>query len=749
MTYPKNIEQKLDFNVIRAELNGFCTSAMGKREVEKMTFLTSFSLIDTLLKETQEMTNILSDTSLGFPEGRIEDTEDGLQRIKVEGLYLDETELQSLASTLTYACLLERFFTSLDRQRFPILSLLSLDMQGITIIPPIVERLIDKYGRLRDSASPELSRIRKELGEAQGSVSKALRQVMSRAIAEGWLEKDTAPTLREGRMVIPVSPVFRRKIGGIVHDESATGKTVYVEPGEVVEANNRIRRLENEEARERVRILTETAKQIRPLIPDILAANRYLGKVDFLRAKALLARKLGAIAPFLSDEPLISWREARHAVLYLNFMPIGKKVVPMSLDLDKDKRVLVISGPNAGGKSVCLKTVALLQYMLQCGLLVPMAEDSRCGIFSELMIDIGDEQSLLDDLSTYSSHLRNMRFFLQNATSRSLFLIDEVGSGTEPLIGGAIAEAVLEEMTRTGAIGLITTHYTNLKHLAESSDCIVNGAMLYDRGAMRPLFQLSVGQAGSSFAIEIAKQTGLPETIISKATELVGADHIDYEKQLQDIARDKRYWENKRLHIRQREKHLEERISHYETQIAALKVKKKEIVQEAQAEAAELLERSNAVIERTIREIKENKADKQKTQEARQKVEQLKEEVRPAAKEKVLRDLKDLKILTKTAPKVQTNIANTIHKKKVSFERVLDIRGMRVDEAMEQLIAYMDDAIMVGAGEVTILHGTGTGALKQMTRDYLKGLNRRMKRIESYHDGDPNYGGAGVTIVEL
>ncbi|MBQ4508744.1 MAG: Smr/MutS family protein [Paludibacteraceae bacterium] len=750
MIYPDNIEQKLDFHVLREALMGLCTSSLGRGEVEKMSFLTSFDLISRLLQETKEMLAVISDASLGFPDGEMHDLSEPLARIRIDGLFLDEQELFSLAKTAAYAHALHLFFASLDSLRFPVLAKMAVESDSdIGLIPPMVDHVLDKYGQMRDSASPELARIRRELTQAQGSVAKAVQAVLRRAQAEGWLDKDAAPTMREGRMVLPVSPAFRRKIGGIVHDESATGKTVFVEPQEVVEANNRIRSLESEERRERTRILIDVSARLRPLVPSVLLANRFLAHIDFLRAKALLAKQLHAVAPFVEDAPLIDWHDARHAVLYLTFLKQGKAVVPLSLRLEGDKHILVISGPNAGGKSVCIKTVALLQYMLQCGLLVPMAEHSRCGVFSAIMMDIGDEQSLLDDLSTYSSHLRNMKFFLRNAAPDTLFLIDEFGSGTEPLIGGAIAEAVLRKLCQQKAFGLVTTHYTNLKHLAESTPGIINGAMLYDRGALRPLFQLSVGQAGSSFAIEIARQTGLGEDIIAEAAELVGTEHLDYDRSLQDIARDKRYWANKRQNIRLREKHLEEKIAFYEAEIAALKDKRKAIVLEAKAEAADILDRSNAVIERTIREIKESKADKQKTLVARQKVEKLKEEVRPPEQPKVLRDLRDLRFLTKTAKAPQTNIANTIHRRKVSFERTLDMRGMRVDEAMEQLVAYIDDAVMVGAQQVTILHGTGTGALKQMTREYLERFTKKSGRISSFHDGDPDHGGAGVTIVEI
>ena len=786
MIYPEHIEEKIDFVVIRDELHRRCTSILGREQVDEMAYLSDYEAISILLSETDEMKHILEDASLEFPRGEIHDVREALSRIRIEGLFLDEAELFALRKTLDYAHLLEKFFASLDEQRFPILSHTAphnSDNQSIGDIVRSIDRVIDKYGRLADNASPELARIRHELSVAQGSVGRALTQILRQAQAEGILDKDATPTLREGRLVIPVPPAYKRKIGGIVHDESATGKTVYVEPQQVVEANNHIRELEGAERRERLRILQDLTARLRPAVPIILQSEQMLAHIDFVRAKAQLAQTLHAIRPTLQPTPVIDWQQARHPVLFLKFMQQGKTVVPLTLRLQaEENRLLVISGPNAGGKSVCLKTVALLQYMLQCGLLVPLEESSRMGIFEQLMIDVGDAQSIEDDLSTYSGHLKNMKAFVRYANSRTLLLIDEFGTGTEPLIGGAIAEAVLSQLVEQQAFGVITTHYTNLKHFAEQTQGVVNGAMLYDRGQMRPLFQLSIGQAGSSFAIEIAKQIGLPEQIIAHATELVGEEHIDYDKQLQDIARDKRYWENKRQNIRQREKHLEERIAYYEQEIGNLKQKKREMLDEAKQQAADILRESNATIERTIREIKEAKAEKERTQKARQRVENMKQKVQPTpAKTKasasvstiaqtngktVMRDFSDLRALRKQKtenaneqkmPKQTMSSGNgyssMVRQRVLSFERTLDLRGYRVDEALERFIAYLDDAVMVNAGEVTILHGTGTGAVKQAVRDYLATYNRqRRKRDDAelhYRDGDPDHGGAGLTIITI
>ena len=769
MIYPENIEAKIDFTVIREELGRRCASSLGRECVDAMHFETDYELVQHMLQLTDQMLHAQSDPMLTFPRGDIHDMREAIARIRIERLFLDEAELDALRKTLAYAADLEHFFAGLDSTKYPLLKGLGDErFSGLGEIVREIDRVLDRYGKLADHASPELARIRRELVNLQGSVGRTLASILRQAKADGWVDADAAPTIREGRLVIPVPPGYKRKIGGIVHDESATGKTVYIEPQQVVDANNHIRELEGAEHRERIRILQAITDMLRPNTDRILGSQQLLAEVDFLNAKVSLAQTLHAIRPELLNEPMLEWSDARHPVLLLHFIPQGKVVVPLSIRLRaQENHVLVISGPNAGGKSVCLKTVALLQYMLQCGLLVPVAEQSRAGLFGSLMIDIGDEQSIQDELSTYSSHLRNMRAFVRESDECTLVLIDEMGTGTEPLIGGAIAEAILRELVSRRVFGIITTHYTNLKHFAEQTPGVVNGAMLYDRGAMRPLFQLSIGQAGSSFAIEIARQIGLSEPIIRYATDLVGEEHIDYDKQLQDIARDKRYWEKKREAIRKKEKVLEERIAQYEEQMSDIKSKKKEMLEEARQQAADLLQQSNATIERTIREIKEAKADKEKTKKARSKVESLKQKVEREKPQveipktpKVMRDFSELKKLAKNGsvalssqPSTVRNTSNIVHSRTVSFERTLDLRGYRADEALERLIAYMDDALMVGAGEVTILHGTGTGALKQLTRDYLNGLNRqRHKRGQvalDFGDGDVNHGGAGLTIVRL
>ena len=784
MNYPENIEQKIDFTLIREWVIRECDSPLGQERCADMTYLTDANAIAERVQQTWQMQQALTDATLSFPHGDIFDLREQLQRIRIEGLYLDEPELFSLQKCLLFARDMQAFLKSLEPARYALLINMS-NMLGISLTPITtqLERLLDRYGELRDNASPELARLRQELRKAEGTVARAIDRILRQAQADGLIDKDAAPTLREGRLVLPVAPAYKRKIGGIVHDESASGKTVYIEPQQVIEANNHIRELEGAERRERIRILIAFANELRPLLGDLLQVQHFVAEVDFVRAKARVGLQLGSIAPELVKRPLIRWQQARHPILCKRLPEVGKEVVPLDINLHEGNRILVISGPNAGGKSVCLKTAAMLQYMLQCGMTVPAGEASQAGIFKQLMIDIGDEQSINNDLSTYSSHLRNMKYFVKNADKDTLFLIDEFGTGTEPLIGGAIAESVLQHLNQAQAMGIITTHYTNLKHLAEQTEGIVNGAMLYDRGALRPLFQLSIGQAGSSFAIEIARQIGLPEDIINEATQLIGAEHIDYDKQLQDIARDKRYWQNKRENIRSREKHLEERIAYYEQQIGSIKQTKREMLDEAKQQAADILQQSNATIERTIREIKESQADKEATKKAREKVEEMKEKVSskqpslaakrakptqpttPAVEQRggktVFRDLSDLRALTKrpdiaakpATPRPATTVADQMRRRKLAFNRTLDMRGMRVDEALETIIAYIDDAIMVGAEEVTILHGTGTGAVKQVVRDYLQekshALRKRGTGTITFHDGDPDRGGAGITIVEL
>ncbi len=808
MLYPSDFEHKTDFSAIRLILKEKCISSLGKEKVDEITFSADYGQVIRQISQTDEMLRLMQEATEALPVGDFFDIRRGLSRVRVEGLYLDESEVFELRRALEAVRRLVAYIASQDAEQYPHLHEL---LEGVAIFPDVIRQIdaiLDKFGKIKDNASPELNRIRREMLQVQSSVSKSLQAILRQAQADGYVEKDVAPTVREGRLVIPVSPAFKRKISGIVHDESATGKTVFIEPAQVVEANNRIRELEGEERREVIRILVAFTDFVRPFTEDIFQSQYFLGEIDFLRSKALFARQIKAIKPRVDDACILEWQKAVHPILYLSLLKQQKQIVPLDIALNEQQRILLISGPNAGGKSVCLKTVVLLQYMLQCGLLIPVHDSSRCGIFERLFIDIGDEQSIENDLSTYSSHLLNMKFFIRNSQEKTLLLIDEFGTGTEPMIGGALAEATLERFNRNRAFGVITTHYTNLKHYAEDAEGVVNGAMLYDRQHLQPLFILQIGNPGSSFAVEIARKIGLPEDLIADAAAKVGSEHLDYDKHLQDIVRDKRYWEKKRQQIRQKEKKLEEVLAKYETEMADINRQKKEITQQAKAEAQQLLTDANAKIENTIRQIKEAQAEKEKTKTIRKELSEFSEKIReqqetePKPKVKLPQkttvqsvktdkpvlvtgmqvrlkgqqavgkimemqektavvafgQLKSTVKLTQLEP-VSNNrlkkeqrsehasgtVTENVRQRKLHFKSEIDVRGMRGDEALQAVMYFIDDALMVGVSSVRILHGTGTGALRQLIRQYLGTVHG----IRGYHDEHVQFGGAGITVVEI
>ena len=632
MIYPQNFEQKIGFDQIRHLLKEKCLSTLGEERIDEMTFSESYEDISQRLEEVAEFVRIIQEED-DFPNQYFFDVRPSLKRIRIEGMYMEEQELFDLRRSLETIRDIVRFLQRDEEDEeetnspYPALKELAGD---IIVFPQLISRInniLDKFGKIKDNASSELLHIRRELASTTGSISRSLNAILRMAQSEGYVEKDVAPTMRDGRLVIPVAPGLKRKIKGIVHDESATGKTVFIEPAEVVEANNRIRELEGEERREIIRILTEFSATVRPQVPAILQSYEFLAEIDFIRSKALFAIQIQGIKPILENEQVLDWTTAIHPLLQLSLAKHGKKVVPLDIELHREQRILIISGPNAGGKSVCLKTVGLLQYMLQCGMMIPMHERSHAGIFQSIFIDIGDEQSIEDDLSTYSSHLTNMKNMMKHCNERSLILIDEFGGGTEPQIGGAIAEAVLKRFNEKHTFGVITTHYQNLKHFAEDHEGVVNGAMLYDRHLMQALFQLQIGNPGSSFAVEIARKIGLPEEVIADASAIVGSEYINADKYLQDIVRDKRYWETKRQNIRKREKQMEETIAKYEKEIQELEKSRKEILKKAKSDAEQLIQESNAVIENTIRTIKEAQADKERTRLARQELSEFKGQI--------------------------------------------------------------------------------------------------------------------------
>lgn len=634
MIYPKNFEQKIGFDEIRNMLMERCLTTLGKSKVTQMAFSTDEELIDQWLKQTHELRTIRQSEEQ-LPMGPFFDIREDMKRLRLAGTYLEENDLFDLVRTLQTIADMVKFLKQGEENKdgelvydYPQLELLTDGVIPMSTVVQRIMQILDKFGHIRDNASPELANIRRELARTQSSISGILNSILHSAQKDGLVDKDVTPTLRDGRLVLPVAPGMKRKIKGIMHDESASGRTVFIEPSEVVEANNRIRELESDERHEVIRILREVASYIRPHCEEIIFSLIFLAEIDFLQAKADLAERLGGIEPHVGNEPYIDWIHAEHPLLKRSLEKRdGISLIPLDIMLTQEKQILIISGPNAGGKSVCLKTVGLLQYMLQCGLSIPVGDRSKVGIFTDIMIDIGDEQSLENDLSTYSSHLMNMKNMMKQASDKTLILIDEFGTGTEPAIGGAIAEAVLNQLLKKKAWGVITTHYQNLKHFADSHEGISNGAMLYDRHEMRPLFQLSIGRPGSSFAIEIARKIGLPEMVIQEASDIVGTDYIQSDKYLQDIVRDKRYWESKRQTIHQQEKDLENRISHYETNIASIEKERKDILRKAKLEAEELLKESNRKIENAIREIKENQAQKEQTRKIREDLDKFKQEV--------------------------------------------------------------------------------------------------------------------------
>ena len=639
MIYPDNFEQKTGFDEIRQMLSDRCICPLGVQLVDEMQFMTDFQPIEKALDETMEFVRILTEGK-SFPDQNYHDLREALARIKVVGTWLDEAELLGLWRSLETISGIVEFLSKEDNQGlYPNLTDLARSVAVFPTITQGITRILTKFGKLKDNASPELYRIRMDLTNTSFSISRILNGILKQAQTDGLVDKDAAPTMRDGRLVLPVAPGLKRKIRGIVHDESASGKTVFIEPEEVVEANNRIRELEADEKREVTRILIAFTDSVRPEIPSILESYAFMAQIDFIRAKARLTMDFDGCKPILEHKPMVDWVQAVHPLLKLSLAKHDKTVVPLDIDLDSKNSILLISGPNAGGKSVCLKTVGLLQYMLQCGIPVPMRSNSHAGIFKSIFIDIGDEQSIDDDLSTYSSHLLNMKNMIKYADNRSLILIDEFGSGTEPNIGGAIAESVLMRFNRNHVFGIITTHYQNLKHYADGNDGIRNGAMLYDRHLMQPLYILQIGNPGSSFAVEIARKIGLPEDVIEDATQIVGRDYVNADKYLQDIVRDKRYWENKRQNVHQLEKQLDQQIEQHRQELESLQKERKSIIREAKEKADQLIQDSNAMIENTIRTIKEAQADKELTRLARQELTDFKDTIddRQANSEEELR----------------------------------------------------------------------------------------------------------------
>ena len=827
MIYPANFEEKIGFDRIREQVTALCSTPSAKAKLAEEGFSTSADEIERRLSLMNEMRSLLM-LERDFPDGDYPDPAPLVAKIRVEGSYLLAAEADQLRKALVTVGAIAEFILGRGGARYPRLWELS---RRVTLFPEIVRAIdviLDDRGEVKDSASPELQQVRRAIREREGQAAKRLQQVLQRAKQAGIVDADAVLSVRDGRPVIPVAAANKRKLQGFIHDESATGRTFYVEPVEVVEINNELKELEYAERREVVKVLSTFTESIRPDAEAIADAGDYLSSVDMIRAKARWALANDAGKPILSTDDRLELRTARHPLLQQTLRAQGREVVPLDLALDRRKHILVISGPNAGGKSVCLKTTGLMQYLFQCGYPVPASEVSELPVFRSIFIDIGDEQSIDDDLSTYSSHLLNMKNMLSGASSSALVLIDEFGSGTEPVIGGAIAEAILERLLGRGCYGVITTHYANIKYYAASVEGIANGAMMFDVQNIRPLFRLEMGKPGSSFAVEIARKIGLPEDIIRAASEKAGSDHINIEKQLREIARDKHYWEQKRDRIRLTDRKVEELEQNYAEQLAKIRAERQEILKKAKQEARQLIADANKQIENTIKTIREAQAEKELTRLARRELDDFREAVekadeagneaavareierierrrrrraerraqqgaQPAAGEAAPQPEKPREvvagskvrmagqemvgvvqlvkgkraqvafgqILTTVDKGLLTVVSNNeyreatrpvaartvlsvdISSRKLNFKDHIDVRGMRAADALDEVRNFIDDALMVGVGTVSILHGKGTGALKEEIRRYL----RTVPEIASAVDEHADRGGAGITIV--
>ena len=821
----KHFERKIGFDRIRAQLAERCTMPTARERLAAEEFSTSAREIEHRLSLADEM-RIVLEMEHDFSKEDYPDIQPVLAKLRIEGAFLDVVEVVLLRQALTEIGAVVAFL--LDRkERYPALYDRTRGIEPFPEIVRDIDRLVDSFGEVRDSASPELAQIRRAIREREGQAAKRLQQVLAAAKSAGIVEADAQLSVRDGKTVIPVSASNKRKLNGFIHDESATGRTFYVEPVEVIELNNELRELQYAERREIVRILTEFTEQLRPDAELLAAAGDYLADIDLYRAKGRWASENGCVRPIVSTDDRLVLKNARHPLLQQTLRAAGREIVPLDMQLDARKRILVISGPNAGGKSVCLKTTGLVQYMFQCGVPVPTSEISELPVFENLFIDIGDEQSIDNDLSTYSSHLLNMKTMLAGATDRSLVLIDEFGSGTEPTIGGAIAEAILERLLEKGSYGVITTHYANIKYFAANHDGVANGAMMFDVQNIRPLFRLETGKPGSSFAIEIARKIGLPEAIIRSASEKAGSDHINIEKQLREIARDKHYWEQKRDRIRLTDRKVEELEQNYSELLIRIRDERQEILRKAKREAQELVAEANRQIENTIKTIREAQAEKELTRLARRELDDFRErmeqaddaardeavgreierierrrqrraerkaqqgtvqpsrtpEAAPKPREVevgskvrmagqdvvgVVQSVKGRKaqvafgqILTTVDRERLTVVSNNeyreatrpqsartvvsvdISARKLNFRDHIDVRGMRAAEALDAVQDFIDNALMVGVGSVTILHGKGTGALKEERRRYL----RTIPEVAGATDEHADRGGAGITIV--
>ena len=815
MIYPSNLESKILFDKVKEIVRDKCLSSLGENNVDNIKFSTNYNYINTELNKVDEFKSILFKYE-DFPTNNYIDARGIVNKTDVDGAYISIEEMFDLKRSLDTVRSILRFFNN-HKDEFPYLLNTIKNVNVHKYVLDRIDSIITSNGRIKDNASEKLQEIRRSLNYKKSSISKIVNTVLAKVKAQGWIDSDLSATYVNGRITIPIESTYKRKVKGMVHDVSATGKTTYLEPEEVVSLNNDIVDLENDERKEIYKILLEFTQDIRPYKDDILNSYSFLAEIDFIRAKAIYAKNNECIKPGLVNESMLRLFKAKHPILSQKLKLEGKEIVPLNIEINDNQRIILISGPNAGGKSVSLKTVALLQYMLQCGMLVPVGGSTEMGIFNNIFIDIGDEQSVENDLSTYSSHLFNMKYFLKNADDKTLFFIDEFGTGTEPLLGGAIAEAMLDELNKLNPKGIITTHYTNLKHFAVSVKGVENAAMLFDVAKIEPAYILDIGKPGSSFAFETARKIGISEVVLKNAEEKTGKDHIDFDKHLRQVLRDKKYWEDKRNRIKRNDRKLEEVVSKYQKNLAEIKQLKTEILKKAKEEAENIIKTANRTIESTVKDIKAVQADKEKTKEIRRKFEEQKKRVlQSTVKEGTLEQklksvearieqnysdekevvkvdtshvrvgdkvrLKDtrnlgevvelnnknavvafgnmltsvsLKKIEKVSNKeyknntkssqTSSNVSSMAIEKRSKFNPYLDLRGKRVDEAIEMVMRFVDEAVMFGFIELKILHGTGTGALRIALRNYLNTVDV----VGSVKDEAIEFGGAGISIVVL
>ncbi len=822
MTYPDNFEHKIDFIRLKTLLKGHCLGSMGKENADKITFINEHELLISIINETDEFRQILlSDRE--FPTENYFDLRGVLKKTKISGAYIEAKDLQILQKSLFTFKSIKEFFKDTDKKEFTYLKQVIRDLAVYPMVSQNINKLIDDEGLIKDKASPDLYKIRQELEQRNRSLSGKIQQILHKAQEQGIVEKNTQLAFREGKAVIPIDVTKKRKINGYIHDESATGRTAYIEPAAIVEINNAIKELQYAEKREIIKILIAFADFLKPYTDDLINNYEIIGNLDLIRAKAKFAIQIDAIKPEIKDTPIINWKRARHPLMHLSFNRDNKAFIPQDIILDQDNRILLLSGPNAGGKSVCLKTTGIIQYMFQCGMLVPLEEGSQMGIFSDVFIHIGDEQSIENDLSTYSGYLKNMLYFLNHTNKGTMILIDEFGSGTEPIMGGAIAESLLSEFIKSKTFGVITTHYTSLKQYATETEGIINGALLFDTKKLKPLYRLEIGKPGNSFAFEIARTAGIPEDILNDAAIKLGKGHIEFDKQLQELQQDKQYIEEKRDIIDKKQKEASRLLEDYKEALDDIKKLRKEIIGKAKREAQQLLDSSNQKIENTIRIIKETEADKQKTLAARKKLEQYKDETRnkdiidkrlqkiksktdedslkltdeknqkpqkyhPKKQDNKIRigdivkikgsdmpgsilAIKDKKATIQIGSMTSTQNINKLVKIKgneaekvtrqdktrpgtsktligkniAGFKNQVDLRGYRGEDAINEVRNFIDQAIMAGAKQISILHGKGSGILRQMIREYL----RTEPAVVSFRDEHPDRGGSGITLVDM